>query len=356
MRTIAIANQKGGCGKTTTAINLSASLASSNRKVLLIDLDPQSHASIGLNVKVENLESSIYDIFVEDGRSLDEVIVRIGDRLDLAPSQLVLSAVEQQLAGRMGRESVLLGALRNLQREYDYVVVDCPPSLGFLTFNALRACSEALIPIDMSVFALQGVARLLEMIKILKVQYAHEIRSRALATICDAHTLFAREVLTNIDQHFGENRYSTVIRATVKLREAAGFGLPIQEYRKQSAGAEDYMHLAAEVVAEETKSEVIRTTRRLGPRQIGNEILFTYCDAAATVVQIAGDFSNWQPVEDVMLQRRDHETWQGSLHLESGTHEYKFIVDGKWITDPGNDAVTTDDIGVGNSLVTVFGH
>ena len=356
MRTIAIANQKGGCGKTTTAINLSACLASSNRKVLLIDLDPQSHASIGLNVKVEDLERSVYDIFVEGERGLDEVIATIANGLDLAPSQLILSAVEQQLSGTMGREGVLLGALRNMQRDYDYVIVDCPPSLGLLTFNALRACSEVLIPIDMSVFALQGVARLLEMIEILKVQYGHEIRSRALATICDSHTVFAREVLTNIEENFGESRYRSVIRATVKLREAAGFGMPIQEYKAHCSGAEDYLRLATEVVAEEEAPDVIRSTLQLGPRRIGNEVVFTYRDPFAEKVQIAGDFSNWEPIDDVMVLRQDRVTWEGSLRLESGTHQYKFIVDGKWKSDPCNVAATTDEVGAGNSLVTVLEH
>ena len=353
MRTIAIANQKGGCGKTTTAINLSACLAVRDRDVLLIDLDPQSHASIGLNVQVQDLDGSVYDLFAEaDARSLDEVILTVNDHFDLAPSQLILSAAEQQLAGRMGRESVVRDALRNLRREYDYVVIDCPPNLGFLTFNALRACSEALIPIDMSVFSLQGVARLLEMIEILKVQYGHEIRARALATICDPHTLFAGEVLANIEQHFGDRRYQTIIHDTVRLREAAGFGLPVCEYSKDCRGAEDYARLASEVRAEETEPEVIRSLIQLGPRQIGDEVIFTYRDPAAEDVRIAGDFSNWEPV-DAMVQRQDRETWQGVIRLDSGTHEYKFIVDGKWTTDPCNDAVLTSDIGVGNSVVTV---
>ena len=184
MRAIAIVNQKGGCGKTTTAINLSAYLALDSRKVLLIDLDPQSHASIGLDIKVEELEKSIYDIFsASKRRSLDNVVVNIDENLDIAPSQLILSAVEQELAGKVGRESVLLRSIQGMQKNYDYIIVDCPPNLGLLTFNALRACSEVLIPIEMSVFSLQGVARLLEIIEIMKVECGHEIRPKALATI-----------------------------------------------------------------------------------------------------------------------------------------------------------------------------
>jgi chromosome partitioning protein len=157
MRTIAIVNQKGGCGKTTTAINLSACLALNNKRVLLIDLDPQSHSSIGLGIKVEELEKSIYDVFTESNRrSLDDVIVEIDQTFDLAPSQLILSAVEQELAGTAGRESVLAKSCQNIENPYDYIIVDCSPSLGLLTFNALKACSEALIPIEMSVFFFTG--------------------------------------------------------------------------------------------------------------------------------------------------------------------------------------------------------
>ena len=139
MRTIAIVNQKGGCGKTTTAINLSACLAQNNKRVLLIDLDPQSNASIGLDIKVEELEKSIYDVFSESNRrSLDDVIVEIDQNFDLAPSQLILSAVEQELSGKAGRESVLARSIQNIESHYDYITVDCPPSLGLLTFNALN--------------------------------------------------------------------------------------------------------------------------------------------------------------------------------------------------------------------------
>ena len=268
MRTIAIANQKGGCGKTTTAINLSACLALDSKKILLIDLDPQSHASIGLGVKVEELEKSIYDVFSESNRrSLDDVIVEVDQNFDLVPSQLILSAVEQELAGKAGRESVLVRSIQNIKRYHDYIIVDCPPSLGLLTFNALRACSEALIPIEMSVFSLQGVARLLKIIEILKVEYGHEIKPKALPTICNPRTLFANEVLENIEGHFKKDMYKTIIHATVRLKESAGFGMPIHKYNKRCRGAEDYMGLTGEVLAEEKRMRKIKIHAQLGPKQ-----------------------------------------------------------------------------------------
>jgi chromosome partitioning protein len=320
MRTIAIANQKGGCGKTTTAINLSACLALNNMRVLLIDLDPQSHASIGLGVKVEELEKSIYDIFAESHRrSLDDVIVEVDQNFDLAPSQLILSAVEQELAGKAGRESVLVRSIQKTERHYDYIIVDCPPSLGLLTFNALRACSEALIPIEMSVFSLQGVARLLKIIEILKMEYEHEVKPKALATMCNPRTLFANEV----------------------------------KYNKRCRGAENYMELAGEVFSEKRRLGKLKIPVQLGPKQTKDGVLFSYYDPVAQDVQLVGDFSNWEPAENIMVQEKKNKIWKGVIPLSPGTYQYKFIVDGKWKIDPYNPGAVTSDLGVNNSLVTV---
>ena len=359
MRTIAIVNQKGGCGKTTTAINLSACLVSNNRKVLLIDLDPQAHASIGLGVKVEELEKSTYDVFTESNRRcVEDVIINIEQNFDLVPSQLVLSAVEQELAGKIGRESILARSIQEMERSYDYIIVDCPPNLGLLTFNVLRACREALIPIEMSVFSLQGVARLIEIIEMLKVEYGHEMRTKALATICNPRTLFANEVLKNIEQHFGKDVYKTVIHATVKLKEAAGYGLPVHKYDKRSRGTEDYMALAGEVVAEEKEKELakVRAHTQLGPQLIGDRVLLRYYDPTARDVKIAGDFSNWQPVDNIMVQQKGNKIWKGTVHLKPGRYQYKFLVDGQWKMDPYNHEVTTTDMGVSNSLLVVQEH
>jgi chromosome partitioning protein len=354
MRTIAIVNQKGGCGKTTTAINLSACLALNNRRVVLIDLDPQSHASIGLGVKVEELEKSIYDVFSESNRrSLNDVIVEIDQNFDLVPSQLILSAVEQELAGKTGRESVLVRSIQNIERYYDYIIVDCPPSLGLLTFNALRTCSEALIPIEMSVFSLQGVARLLEIIEILKVEYGHELKTKALATICNTRTLFASEVLKNIEKHFGEDVYKTIIHATVRLKEAAGFGMPVNKYNKRCRGTADYIELAGEVVAEEKRLGKIKIPVQLGPRKTKEGVIFRYYDPVAQDVQLVGDFSNWEPVEDTMVQEKGNNIWEVTIPLKPGKYQYKLIVDGKWKIDPYNAALVTSDMGSNNSLVIV---
>ena len=354
MRTIAIANQKGGCGKTTTAINLSACLALNNTRVLLIDLDPQSHASIGLGVKVEELEKSIYDIFSESHRrSLDDVILEVDHNFDLAPSQLILSAVEQELAGKAGRESVLVRSIQKTERHYDYIIVDCPPSLGLLTFNALRACSEALIPIEMSVFSLQGVARLLEIIEILKMEYEHEVKPKALATMCNPRTLFANEVLKNIEEHFKKDMYKTIIHATVRLKEAAGFGIPIHKYNKRCRGAENYMELAGEVFSEKRRLGKLKIPVQLGPIQTKEGVLFSYYDPSARDVLLVGDFSDWEPLENCMIQEQGKHIWTVKVPLDVGTYQYKFIVDGEWRVDPGNPEVVTTSMGVRNSALNV---
>jgi len=354
MRTIAIVNQKGGCGKTTTAINLSACLVSNNRKVLLIDLDPQAHASIGLGVKVEELKKSIYDVFTESNRRcVEDVIITIEQNFDLVPSQLVLSAVEQELAGKVGRESILARSIQEMERSYDYIIVDCPPNLGLLTFNVLRACRETLIPIEMSIFSLQGVARLIEIIEILKVEYGHEMRTKALATICNPRTFFANELLKNIAQHFGKDVYKTIIHSTVKLKEAASYGLPVHKYDKRCRGTEDYLALADEVVAEEERVDKIKIPVQLGPKQTKEGVLFRYYDPVARNVQLVGDFSNWEPIENIMVQEKENKIWEGTLSLKAGKYQYKLIVDGQWKIDPYNPALVTSTMGSNNLLVIV---
>ena len=254
MRTIASANQKGGCGKTTTAINLSSSLSLKGKRVLLIDFDPQAHATMGLNIKPSDLDKTMYDV-MKPGQNerlgIDDIMVSIKDNLDLAPSSVTLSAIEQELSGVDGREDMLMEAIKALKKPYDYIVIDCPPSIGHLCFNALRACQEAIIPIDMSLFSLRGVAKLLEILILLKDKLGHDIRSRALITMYDSRTRYSRRVLEKVKEEFGENVFETVIRYNIRLRETVDYGLPVGDYDKHAIGHKDYENLAEEVLRSE---------------------------------------------------------------------------------------------------------
>lgn len=251
MRIIASANQKGGCGKTTTAINLSFSLGLKDQNVLLIDCDPQAHATMGLNVRPSDLEKSMYDLMRPEEDSftrIGDIIVPIRDHFHLAPSSAALSAVEQELSGVDGRESRLFNAIESLNKPYDFIIIDCPPSIGHLCFNALRACDEVIIPIDLSLFSLRGVSKLMEMVIMLKEELGHEIKCRALITMYDNRTRYSRHVLGKVKEEFGGDVFEAVIRYNIRLRETVDYGLPIGEYDKRSIGHKDYEELAEEVI------------------------------------------------------------------------------------------------------------
>lgn len=254
MRIIASANQKGGCGKTTTAINLASSLALRGQKVLLIDFDPQAHATMGLNVLPSDLEKTIYDVITpkqEGDVTLDDILIPIKDNFDLAPSSIILSVVEQELSGMKGREDRLFNAIQGLEGTYDYVIIDCPPSIGHLCFNALRAADEVVIPIDMSLFSLRGVAKLTEIIVMLNEKLDHEIKSRALITMYDARTRYSEIVLEKVKSEFGKHVFETVIRYNIRLRESVDYGQPVGDYDKHAIGHMDYEKLAEELISSE---------------------------------------------------------------------------------------------------------
>jgi len=255
MRIIASANQKGGCGKTTTAINLSSSLSLRGKRVLLIDFDPQAHATLGLNVNPSDLEKTIYDVITPKKNwlwGIEDILLPVKDNFDLAPSSLILSAFEQELSGLERREGRLFQAIQPIKEKYDFIVIDCPPSIGHLSFNALRACDEVIIPIDMSLFSLRGVAKLIEMIALIKDKVGHDVKSRALITMYDRRTRYSRVVLEKVKAEFGDNVFDTVIRYNIRLRETADCGLPVGDYDKHAIGHADYENLAEEIVNLET--------------------------------------------------------------------------------------------------------
>jgi len=260
MRSIAIMNQKGGVGKTTTAVNVSAALADTGQRVCLIDLDPQAHASLHLGIEPQLEMPTIYDVLVQDAR-LVEVFRRVAENLCVAPSHLDLAAAEVELASVPGRETILRHRLDEDETPLDYVFVDCPPSLGILTLNALAAVEEVFIPLQPHFLALHGLGKLLETIDLVASRLNNRLRlSGIVFCMYDAGTRLAAEVSENVDEFFRAARqgqtpwadaqtFQTRIRRNIRLAEAPSFGQSIFQYAPDSNGAHDYRELAREILA-----------------------------------------------------------------------------------------------------------
>ena len=249
-RIISLCNQKGGVGKTTTTINLAASLASYGRRVLAVDFDPQGALSAGLGIQTHDIPT-IYDLLLDGKRDPHEVIVRTRvEGLDVIPANIDLSAAEVHLVNEVAREQTLARALRRVAGEYDVILVDCQPSLGLLTVNALTASHGVLIPLECEFFALRGVAMLIETIDKVRDRLNPSIElDGVLATMYDARTLHSREVLERVVDAFGDDVLETVIGRTVKFPDASVSGMPITEFAPEHAAAQAYLRLARELVA-----------------------------------------------------------------------------------------------------------
>src|SRR5829696_4909301 len=252
MRTIAIINQKGGCGKTTTSINLSACLARLGQKTLLVDMDPQGHCGVGLAVPEDQIERTIYDTMIEDrdGKpaKVSEIVWQIASDFDLAPSNIKLAAFEQVFAGRTGREDRLTKALETVKGTYQWAIVDCPPSVGLITFNALRACDEVIVPVETGYFSLHGLAKMMETLELLRDKCHKDVAIRVLPTLYDTRTKLAREVLSELRAKFRDYLMESTVNFNTKLKEAASFGQPITEYDPGSRGYKDFVNLARELM------------------------------------------------------------------------------------------------------------
>jgi len=248
-KTIAICNQKGGVAKTTTSINLASYLAIENRKILLVDLDPQSNATSGLGIDKHSVESSIYNVLHEQ-TSLENIIKPTSlELLKIAPSNLDLTGAEVELVNLMSREYRLKKAIEKINPKYDFIIIDCPPSLGLLTINALTAADSVLVPIQCEYYALEGLTQLMNTINLVKENLNIELKIEGvLLTMADFRTKLTKEVIDEVKKFFGDKVYKTIIPRSIRLTEAPGFGKPIALYDKHSIGALSYHNLAKELL------------------------------------------------------------------------------------------------------------
>jgi len=252
-RVLSLCNQKGGVGKTTSTINLGAALAEAGRKTLLVDFDPQGALSVGLGFNPHDMDLTVYNLLTSREVSVRDVLLKTDvPNLDLLPSNIDLSAAEVQLVNEVAREQILANALRPILDDYDYVLIDCQPSLGLLTVNALTASQGVVIPLECEFFALRGVALLMDTIEKVRERLNPGLKLEGiLATMYDSRTLHSREVLARVVDAFGDGVFHTVIARTIKFPETTVAGEPITTYASSSGGAEAYRQLAREIIARE---------------------------------------------------------------------------------------------------------
>jgi len=356
MRVIALANQKGGCGKTTTAVNLASALALNGKSVLLIDNDPQGHATLAFGFRERDFSLSTYDLYLTTDILVEDAFLEAGENLHLVPAGVELAAVEQALAREPDKEMRLRNNLRRSAMPYDYVLIDCPPSVSVITFNALLAAGEVLIPVDPSTYSLQAVRKMRETLGVIREKKGHDILPHVLMADFDTRPRFVRTLMAELETLYDGELMDTIIHHTVRFKEAAGLGTPVILLDPDSRGAVDFRCLARELVSEEVDLSVAGIDRwdvlLHGPQTTNAGVRFEADFPRAKQVRITGSFCDWS-AKGLALERREDGIWECHLALEQGSHEYRFIVDGAWLPDPHNTNTAPNEFGGANSLCEV---
>jgi chromosome partitioning protein len=366
MRIIAIANQKGGCGKTTTAINLASTLAFNNQKTLLIDLDPQAHATLGLNVDDQNSLYNCISKLTPHKLKMKDIIKKMGRYFDIVPSNVLVGTLEQELADEIGRELKLTDIINEIKDLYDYILIDCPPSLGFLTVNALRASDEVIIPVETSRFSMQGVDHLMDIANLIKERLNHPVKPKVLITMFDSRLRHSFTMLGKMKEKFTGMLFDTIVHTNVKLKEAAVMGEAVIKFDKYCRGSKDYLSLAREIlsvngafmVPPEEKAESYEPSARMQEliqketKEFLNMTSFAIKAPQAKSVYVTGSFNDWTLDENYRLTQQD-DRWSVALDLKPGVYKYQFIIDGKWQEDPLNANTERNSFGDINSIIEV---